>query len=96
MPSAKLTLRLDKEVIELGKRFAREQGTSLSRMVESYILQNVAPPLPPKDRIIREPDPELMALFPPRPPGSFELKSPADLRDEYYTDLRNRPKVEEE
>lgn len=33
---SKLTLKLDKDVIEKAKRFADRRGTSLSRIVESY------------------------------------------------------------
>lgn len=36
---AKLTLKLDKEVIERTKRFARQYNTSLSKMVERYFDQ---------------------------------------------------------
>ena len=34
--NAKLTLKLDRKVIESTKRYAREHGTSLSRLVEDY------------------------------------------------------------
>jgi len=34
---AKLTLRLDKDVIEQAKEYAREHGTSLSSMIERYL-----------------------------------------------------------
>jgi hypothetical protein len=33
---SKLTLKLDKDIIERAKRFAERRGTSLSRIVESY------------------------------------------------------------
>ena len=33
----KLTLSVEAAVIERAKRFARERGTSVSRMVESYL-----------------------------------------------------------
>lgn len=35
---AKLTLKLDSEVIEKAKAYAESRGESLSRMVESYFL----------------------------------------------------------
>jgi hypothetical protein len=35
---SKLTLKLDKEVIERAKLYAQHQGVSLSRVVESYFL----------------------------------------------------------
>lgn len=34
---AKLTLKLDKEVIEAAKKYAADQGQSLSRMIENYL-----------------------------------------------------------
>ncbi len=34
--NAKLTLKLDRQVIEDAKGYARRHGTSLSRLVESY------------------------------------------------------------
>ncbi len=34
--NAKLTLKLDQQVIEDTKRYARQHGTSLSRLVEGY------------------------------------------------------------
>ena len=33
----KLTLKMDSDVIELGKRYARENGKSLSSIVEDYL-----------------------------------------------------------
>jgi hypothetical protein len=35
--NAKLTLSLDKEVIEKAKAYAKEQGISLSKMLENYL-----------------------------------------------------------
>ncbi len=35
--NAKLTLSLDKEIIERAKAYAKEQGTSVSKMVENFI-----------------------------------------------------------
>ena len=35
----KLTLKLDKEVIEQAKHYAERRGLSLSRLVESYFLR---------------------------------------------------------
>ncbi len=34
--NAKLTLKLNRQIIEDTKRYAQQQGTSLSRLVESY------------------------------------------------------------
>lgn len=38
---AKLTLSLNQEVIELGKKYAKEKGISMSRLVE-FLLRKVA------------------------------------------------------
>lgn len=35
----KLTLKLDEEVIKKAKIFAQENNTSLSRLIENYLLQ---------------------------------------------------------
>lgn len=40
--STKLTLSLDSKVIESAKRFSKEKGTSLSKLVEEY-LKNLQP-----------------------------------------------------
>lgn len=38
----KLTLKLDKEVIEMAKAYVKERGTSLSKFVESILRKEVA------------------------------------------------------
>jgi len=37
----KLTLKLDKEVIELAKIYVKEQGTSLSKFIEDYLRSKI-------------------------------------------------------
>jgi uncharacterized protein DUF6364 len=44
--NAKLTLKLDKEVIERAKEYAQERGLSLSGMVESYFAALAAAEAP--------------------------------------------------
>jgi hypothetical protein len=39
----KLTLKLDKEIIELAKVYVKEQGTSLSKFIEDYLRRSVKP-----------------------------------------------------
>jgi hypothetical protein len=39
----KLTLKLDKEIIELAKVYVKEQGTSLSKFIEDYLRRLVKP-----------------------------------------------------
>ena len=36
--NVKLTLRLDEEAIEKGKRYAEQQNTSLSQLVQTYLV----------------------------------------------------------
>lgn len=50
----KLTLSVEATVIERAKRFARERGTSVSRMVESYLeLVSRAPGSRPEPPVLR-------------------------------------------
>ena len=41
--NTKLTLTLEKDVIEKAKRYAKDSGRSLSAIVESYLEKLVAP-----------------------------------------------------
>lgn len=41
MEAVKLTLRLDKQVIERGKVYAKEQGTSLSKLFEAFLRDRI-------------------------------------------------------
>ncbi len=76
----KLTLRLDKEVIERAKRFAKEYNTSLSKMVEQYF-----------DRITRPGDEEMeltplvRSLY-----GIAALPADFDARSEYFEHLMEK------
>jgi hypothetical protein len=40
---AKLTLKLDKEIIELAKKYAKDQGMSLSKYIEEFLQRRVKP-----------------------------------------------------
>jgi len=77
----KLTLSLNEEVIKLGKNLAREQGISLSKFFEQYILE-IAKTATEHEFTV-EPDAELGALFPPRKrlPEDYDLKR--DYTDYY-------------
>ena len=77
----KLTLSINEEVIKLGKNLAREQGVSLSKFVEQYILEIAKTTTQHKFTV--EPDAELGALFPPRTrlPEDYDLKR--DYTDYY-------------
>jgi hypothetical protein len=54
---SKLTLSVDPSVVSLAKRYAKQNGTSLSGMVEAYLTLISAPPaakkLPPVLRSLR-------------------------------------------
>jgi hypothetical protein len=58
--STKLTLTIDKEVIEIAKKYAKEKGQSLSEMVENYFkfvagnhTKSKEKPLSPRVRKLR-------------------------------------------
>jgi hypothetical protein len=93
----KLTLSLNEEVIRQGKALARDQGMSLSKLVEIFIKEH-APEVKEPIMVI-EPDPDILALMgkpaiPPRPRNNREYY------DEYYEGRRNRylenSRIEEE
>ncbi len=65
--TTKLTISIDKEVIERSKAYAASQDRSLSDLIESYLRSLTAP----GDKVIR-PSSKLQALR-----GSF--KAPADF-----------------
>lgn len=91
----KLTLSLNQEVIEQGKFFAKEQGMSLSALIEQFLRDKIKKEVYVPVNVI-EPDPEIGALFPVSPHFSSANKSMYQLRDEYYTAILNREKIEEE
>ncbi|MEM9930296.1 MAG: DUF6364 family protein [Bacteroidota bacterium] len=84
MPAKKLTLRLDEDVIALGKEFARRQGTSLSKLFEQYIQTLVPPPKEPVS--IVEPDEDILALI--SPTSNLAEDSNRAYYDTYYDDYR--------
>jgi len=61
MPAVKLTLRLDQDIIELGKSYARQKGTSLSKLVEQFLREETSDVKQPF--LVVEPDPDLAALM---------------------------------
>lgn len=94
MAATKLTLRMDEEVIERGKAFAKRQGTSLSKLLEQY-LKNVIKPIE-EPVLVTEVDAALGALFPPRVrvDENYELKR--DYTDYYDAKFEKYLKGEEE
>ncbi len=80
--NTKLTLSLEKEVIEQAKIYAKGTGRSLSEMVENYFRNLVSKS--DKDNHEDEIDPKLKKLI-----GIIELPPDFDIktaRDEHYKD----------
>jgi hypothetical protein len=52
----KLTLKLDKEIIQMAKKYASSHDTSLSKIVENYFKSLTAPPSPKikKSKLVQE------------------------------------------
>ena len=68
MATTKLTLSMSEEAIRLGKELARESGTSLSKLVEGFILEEKNKTIPP--RPLDYVHPEIERLFPEHPDES--------------------------
>lgn len=62
--NAKLTLSLEKDVIEEAKEFSRKQHKSLSKLVENYLRQ-ITRTVPPSDETITPIVAELSGLMKP-------------------------------
>ncbi len=78
--NTKLTLSLEKEVIEKAKIYAKGTGRSLSEMVENYFKSLVAKPNNDEDEI----DPRLKKLIGiVKLPPDFDLKK---AKEEYYNE----------
>ena len=78
----KLTLKLDEETIEMAKRYARQQNTSLSMLIENY-LQALTQKDDPNFRIT----PLVKSLS-----GILDLPEDYDHRKEYGEYLVNKYK----
>ena len=92
----KLTLSIEQGLIEKGKLLAKEKGVSLSVLFENFILE-IAKETPVYTSVsVIEPNAEIGALFPVSPSFSSSNKTIFQLRDEYYTAIANREKIEEE
>ncbi|MFK8163894.1 MAG: DUF6364 family protein [Lewinella sp.] len=83
MAATKLTLRLDGNVIERGKAFAKEQGTSLSKLIEQF-LSEVAPPIK-QEHIAIQPDSDILALMIPRKAGGSFVENTDEFAEYYDT-----------
>lgn len=76
----KLTLKLDQEVIEKAKRFAQGQHTSLSQLIENYLLnltreEDLAVPISPLVKSLS---------------GIIDLPVTSDERKDYREHLRRK------
>lgn len=76
----KLTLKLDQEVIEKAKRFAQGQQTSLSQLIENYLLnltreEDLAIPISPLVKSLS---------------GIIDLPASSDVRKGYRAHLRRK------
>ena len=76
----KLTLKLDQEVIEKAKRFARGQQTSLSQLIENYLLN-----LTRDEDLVIPVSPLVKSLS-----GIIDLPSSSDVRKGYREHLRRK------
>ncbi|TXF89503.1 DEAD/DEAH box helicase [Neolewinella aurantiaca] len=77
----KLTLSIDQEVIEQGKALARDQGISLSKLIEKFLSETA--PIVKREPIVIVPDPDVLALMLPRRNGGSYATDP-DEATEYY------------
>jgi hypothetical protein len=80
---AKLTLKMDEEVVEQAKVFAREKGTSLSRLVESYLRQLTSK--------VKDDQSELSPLVKSMT-VKFDLPADFDAREDYRDFLNEKYK----
>ena len=76
---AKLTLKLDREIIEQAKTYAKNKNTSLSKLIESYLGFIVDP----KDN--QEITPLIKSLS-----GVINLPKNVDVKSEYRKHLLNK------
>jgi hypothetical protein len=78
----KLTLKLDQTVIEKAKEFAKNQSTSLSKLIENYLL-SITNEQTSESNI----SPLVKSLS-----GVIKLPNDTDLKEEYSNYLTNKYK----
>ena len=83
----KLTLSLNQDIIERGKFFAKENGISLSALIEQFLRDKIKEETYIPIRVI-EPDAELGALFPARTYISPDYDVKRDVTDYYDAKLK--------
>jgi len=74
----KLTLKLDKEIIELAKEYVKDQGTSLSKFIEDYLRRKVKPKTYPENEELHPLVREMLASF--NDEGSVDVPEDFDYK----------------
>ncbi|MFK8165623.1 MAG: DUF6364 family protein [Lewinella sp.] len=82
MEAAKLTLRLNAQIIEEGKAFAKRKGTSLSKMIEEFLRDKLNHDYEPV--VILEPSEEVLSLS-VSADREMLTKTDEELREEYLS-----------
>lgn len=77
--NTKLTLQLNKEVIEQAKEYARNQNTSLSKLVESILSKLIT------EKVDDDISPLVKSLS-----GVISIPDDQDLRDDYTDYLEKK------
>jgi len=96
MAATKLTLKLEKSVIEKGKELARYRGLSLSKLIEQF-LEAESKEIPPQNYIAVPPHPDVLSLVSDVSPTYSNAGSDKRDREEYYEYLYSKGnKTEEE
>ncbi|MAY82517.1 MAG: hypothetical protein CMP59_00110 [Flavobacteriales bacterium] len=81
---SKLTLKLDKKVIELAKVYAKEHGQSLSRLIENYLKALT------KDSDSKEARKFEIAELVKSIPLDVDLPENYDYKEEYHKHLEKK------
>jgi hypothetical protein len=81
---AKLTLKLNQEVIEKAKKYAASQNRSLSRLIESYLDSLVESEKESRSQIPITPFVKSLGIQLPIPPDFDEKKAYRDYQEEKH------------
>jgi hypothetical protein len=81
---AKLTLKLNQEVIEKAKKYAAAQNRSLSRLIESYLNSLVETEKEPNSQVTITPFVKNLGIKLPIPSDFDEKKSYRDYQEEKH------------
>lgn len=86
--ATKLTLKLDKSIIERGKLLAKDRNLSLSKLVENYLRKELAAATAPPPCLVVEPDADIIAIM--ASSGAVAAERPATNREQYDDYARRR------